>query len=94
MPQFAKLDAKRAAELFEKPVKDESTAKARERVRVEYRAYLADIKPGEGGELVPAEGETKDKIRYNLEAAAKELRVKLVFKRRKDNKVIFRVVAS
>jgi hypothetical protein len=94
MPHFEKLDVELAAQLFEKPVKDESATLARKRVQAEFIAYLADIKLGEGGELTPNEGETKEKVRYQLEKAAKELKVKLVFKRRRDNKVIFRVVAT
>jgi hypothetical protein len=93
MPEFEKLDAKRAAELFDKPVRDESAAEVRARIRAQYKAYLTGLAPGEGGELTPEEGETKEKVRYQLEQAAKELGLKLTFKRRKDNKVIFRVVA-
>jgi len=92
MPQFEKLDQTQAARLFEKPAKTDLRARERKRIRAEYKAYLSSLLPGEGGELTPVEGETKEKVRYQLEQAAKELGLKLVFKRRKDNKVIFRVV--
>ncbi len=93
MAKFKKLDKETANALFEKPERGKA-AKERERIRQEYRNYLSQLAVGEGGELLLEEGEKKTTIRNRLNRAAKELGMKLEYKRTRAPIVRFRVVAK
>lgn len=65
----------------------------RTRIRALYRSYLEPLAVGEGGELTPSEGETKELVRGRLKRAAQALGITLEYKRSRDSVVRFRVVS-
>lgn len=85
MPKFKKLSSDEL-DALRAPVTGE-----RARIREEYRGYLKNLKPGEGGELMLGESEKKITIKNRLKRAAEEMNLKLEFKRSGENSVRFRV---
>lgn len=86
MPTFRKLTAEEL-ESYRAPV----TGK-RAKIRVEYQDYLEQIELGNGGELVLSEGEKKVTIKNRLKRAAKEMNIKIKFKRSSPNTARFVVL--
>lgn len=86
MPTFRKLTAEEL-ESYRAPM----TGK-RAKIRVEYRDYLEQIELGDGGELILNEGEKKVTIKNRLKRAAKEMNLKIKFKRSSANTVRFVVL--
>ncbi len=91
MVQFRKLDPQETKMFFEKPQRG-NLASERARIREEYKGYLSQLAVGEGGELILGENERKLTARNRLNRAAKELGIRLEYKRSKGNVIRFRVV--
>ncbi len=93
MVQFRKLNPQGTDTLFEKG-KRGSVASERAKIREEYKGYLSQLAIGEGGELILGEHERKTTVRNRLNRAARELGIRLEYKRSKGNVIRFRVVPS
>lgn len=86
MPTFRKLTAEEL-ESYRTPMSGK-----RAKIRTEYRNYLEQIKLGQGGELILNEGEKKVTIKNRLKRAAKEMNLKIQFKRSSPNTARFIVL--
>ena len=93
MVQFRKLDPQEVDMLFERAKRNNAMSE-RARIREEYKGYLSQLAIGEGGELILGEHERKLTVRNRLNRAAKELGLKLEYKRSRGNVIRFRVVSQ
>ena len=89
MTKMRKLSKEEVAAIMEPKPRSERAAE-RKRIIEEYKQFLLSLEPGEGGEIIPDEGENRQTIKNRLRRAAKEVGVQLEFKR-KRGKIIFRV---
>ncbi len=87
--QMKRLSAEELEQLLERR-KPSPRALERRRAYEEIRNFLASIAPGEGGEIIPKEGENRLTIKNRLKKAAKELGVELEFFRTRK-RIVFRV---
>lgn len=89
MAQFRKLTREEIAAIME-PQPRSARAAERRRIIEEYKQFLSEIAPGEGGEIILEEGDKRQTIKNRLKRAAKDLGIELEFKR-KRGRIVFRV---
>jgi len=92
MAEFKKISLEEASAMFDQSRRSKAVGE-RTRIRELYRSYLEPLAVGEGGELTPGEGETKELVRGRLKRAARDLGMTLEYKRSRDSIVRFRVVS-
>ncbi len=64
---------------------------ARRKAIEEFKAFLQDLAPGEGGEILLEPDENRLTVKNRLKKAAKELGIEIEFIR-KRGRIVFRVV--